>query len=115
MVLRTLFLVILTSFCQTGFAQSIQAPRLHVLDNGMRIITVEDHSSELVTTTWSAHVGDSAEPLDFAGNSHYLEHLLLFRGTEKYPKNEIGEWVAGRGGYLSISNLNTIFSGNPKY
>lgn len=76
---------------QVSFAQSIQSPRLHILDNGMRVVTVEDHSNQLVTTTWSAHVGDSAEPLDFAGNSHYLEHLLLFRGTEKFPKNEIGE------------------------
>ncbi len=82
-------------------AQSVQAPRLHVLENGLRILTVEDHSVPLVTVTWSAHVGDSAEPPDFVGNSHYLEHLLLFRGTEKHPKNAIGEWVAGRGGYLN--------------
>ncbi|NNE43629.1 MAG: insulinase family protein, partial [Gemmatimonadetes bacterium] len=82
-------------------AQNVQAPRLHVLENGLRILTVEDHSSPIVTTVWSAHVGDSAEPLDFTGNSHYLEHLLLFRGTEQFPKNAIGEWVAGRGGYFN--------------
>lgn len=93
--------LLLALFSMSAYAQSIQAPRLHVLDNGMRIITVEDHSNPLVSTVWSVHVGDSAEPLDFAGNSHYLEHLLLFRGTEKYPKNEIGEWVAGRGGYFN--------------
>jgi zinc protease len=95
------FIVCLTLISQASVAQSIQSPRLHVLDNGMRVVTVEDHSNPLVTSTWSAHVGDSAEPLDFAGNSHYLEHLLLFRGTEKFPKNEIGEWVAGRGGYFN--------------
>jgi zinc protease len=82
-------------------AQNIGDPRLHVLDNGLRVVTVEDHSSPLVSAVWTAHVGDSAEPPDFAGNSHYLEHLLLFRGTEKYPKNEIGEWAAGRGGYFN--------------
>ena len=82
-------------------AQNVQQPRLHVLDNGLRVITVEDHSAPLVSTVWSAHVGDSSEPPDFAGNSHYLEHLLLFRGTEKYPKNEIGEWSASRGGYFN--------------
>ena len=52
MTFRILLLAILTIVRQTGFAQSIQAPRLHVLDNGMRIITVEDHSSELIMTTW---------------------------------------------------------------
>ena len=82
-------------------AQNVSEPRLHTLENGMRIITVEDHSTPLVSSVWSAHVGDSAEPPDFAGNSHYLEHLLLFRGTEKYPKNQIGEWSAGRGGYFN--------------
>ena len=101
MITRAILIVSLMLLTQSTFAQSIQAPRLHVLDNGMRVITVEDHSNELVTTTWSAHVGESAEPLDFAGNSHYLEHLLLFRGTEKFPKNEIGEWVAGRGGWFN--------------
>ena len=101
-MIRLLTLIVfLALISQASFAQSIHSPRLHVLDNGMRVVTVEDHSNPLVTSTWSAHVGDSAEPLDFAGNSHYLEHLLLFRGTEKYPKNEIGEWVAGRGGYFN--------------
>lgn len=82
-------------------AQNVGDPRLHILDNGLRVITVENHSSPLVSAVWTAHVGDSAEPPDFAGNSHYLEHLLLFRGTEKYPKNEIGEWAASRGGYFN--------------
>ncbi|MGB5346595.1 MAG: pitrilysin family protein, partial [Woeseia sp.] len=82
-------------------AQNVGDPRLHILDNGLRVITVENHSSPLLSAVWTAHVGDSAEPPDFAGNSHYLEHLLLFRGTEKYPKNEIGEWAASRGGYFN--------------
>ncbi len=97
------FLGILLFALWTGVAsaQSVRAPRLHVLDNGLRVLTVEDRANPIVTVTWSAHVGDSAEPPDFAGNSHYLEHLLLFRGTEKFPKNEIGEWVASRGGYFN--------------
>lgn len=82
-------------------AQRVGDPRLHVLDNGLRVITAEDHSVPVISAVWTAHVGDSAEPLDFAGNSHFLEHLLLFRGTEKYPKNEIGEWAASRGGYFN--------------
>lgn len=82
-------------------AQDVSAPRLHVLDNGMRIITVEDRSNPVVSAVWTAHVGDSAEPRDFTGNSHFLEHLLLFRGTEKFPKNQIGEWAASRGGYFN--------------
>lgn len=100
-ILKRLIIILGLLSTLSATAQNIGEPRLHILDNGMRIITVEDHSGPLVAAVWSAHVGDSAEPPDFAGNSHYLEHLLLFRGTEKYPKNQIGEWAAGRGGYFN--------------
>ncbi|NNE10277.1 MAG: insulinase family protein, partial [Gemmatimonadetes bacterium] len=100
-MIRFLVILALTLWSGLASAQSVRAPRLHVLDNGLRLLTVEDRATPIVTVTWSAHVGDSAEPPDFAGNSHYLEHLLLFRGTEKFPKNEIGEWVASRGGYFN--------------
>ncbi len=100
-MLRVLAGLIACLLPAVAFAQDVGAPRLHVLDNGLRVLVVEDRTSPLVTVTWSAHVGDSSEPLDFAGNSHYLEHLLLFRGTDKYPGNQIGEWTAGRGGYLN--------------
>ena len=93
--------LVLLLIASNALAQNISDPRLHVLENGMRVITLENHNAPLVSAVWTAHVGDSAEPTDFAGNSHYLEHLLLFRGTEKYPKNEIGEWAAGRGGYFN--------------
>lgn len=99
--MKKLALVIGVLFSLSVAAQDVAAPRLHVLDNGMRVITVEDPSNPVVSAVWSAHVGDSAEPPDFTGNSHFLEHLLLFRGTEKYPKNQIGEWAAGRGGYFN--------------
>ena len=82
-------------------AQEISKPRLTVLENGLRVITAEDHKSPLISVVWSAHVGDSAEPPDFGGNSHFLEHLLLFRGTEKYPGNAIGNLVDGQGGYFN--------------
>lgn len=82
-------------------AQEISAPRLTVLENGMRVITVEDRKSPVVSVVWSAHVGDSAEPPEFGGNSHYLEHLLLFRGTKKYPRDTISERVSGAGGYFN--------------
>ena len=99
--MRRLPVVLLLFLALHASAQNVSDPRLHVLDNGMRVITVENHGSPVISAVWTAHVGESAEPLDFAGNSHFLEHLLLFRGTEKYPQNEIGEWAASRGGYFN--------------
>ncbi len=40
-------------------AQNISYPRLHVLDNGLRVITVENHSLPLVSAVRIAHA-DSA-------------------------------------------------------
>ncbi|MGI9222734.1 MAG: M16 family metallopeptidase [Woeseiaceae bacterium] len=99
--MKRLFLLITVFIATSATAQNVNAPRLHILDNGMRVITVEDRSNPIVSAVWTAHVGDSAEPRDFTGNSHFLEHLLLFRGTEKFPKNQIGEWAASRGGYFN--------------
>jgi predicted Zn-dependent peptidase len=54
-------------------AQEIGEPRLTVLENGLRVISVEDHKSPLVSAVWSAHVGDSIEPPELAGISHFVE------------------------------------------
>ena len=81
-------------------AQEIAKPRLTVLGNGLRVVSVEDHKSPLVSAVWSAHVGDSIEPPEFAGISHFVEHLVSGRGTEKYPGNAISALVSGRGGYV---------------
>ena len=35
-------------------AQSVRAPRLHTLENGLRVLTVEDRANPIVTVTWSA-------------------------------------------------------------
>lgn len=99
--MRALLLTLWAGLALSASAQELGQPRLHVLDNGLRVLTVEDHANPLATAVWSAHVGDSAEPPDFAGNSHYLEHLLLFRGTKSHPKDSIGRWVGSRGGYLN--------------
>lgn len=81
-------------------AQEIAKPRLTVLENGLRVVSVEDHKSPLVSAVWSAHVGDSIEPPEFAGISHFVEHLVSGRGTENYPGNAISALVSGRGGYV---------------
>jgi zinc protease len=85
----------------TAFSQQLSEPRETKLSNGLSVVMAEDHSSPLVSVVWGAHVGASAEPLDFQGNSHYLEHLLLSRGTKHYPPGRIGELVSGRGGYFN--------------
>jgi len=59
---RTLFITLGLLATLNASAQSVRAPRLYVLGSGLRIITVEDHNTPLVSAVWSAHVGNSAEP-----------------------------------------------------
>lgn len=92
---------LLTLLVNFAFSQQLAEPRRHVLSNGMTVLLAEDHSSPLVSAVWGAHVGSSAEPLDFQGSSHYLEHLLLMRGTKNYPPGAIGALVNGRGGFFN--------------
>ena len=93
------FLAIFIPF--VACAQEISKPRLTVLDNGLRIITVEDHKSPLVSAVWSVHAGGNFEPSAQAGISHFLEHLVSGRGTKKYPGNQISATVVAQGGYVN--------------
>lgn len=54
----------------------------HVLDNGLRVVIVEDHSSPVVAVNMWVHAGGKDEEEWLSGYSHYLEHLTA-RGTEK--------------------------------
>lgn len=61
-------------------------PHLHVLDNGLRVVTVEMphlHSAELALYL---KVGGRNDPPGREGLSHFLEHIL-FRGTADFPSS----------------------------
>jgi len=55
-----------------------------VLDNGLRIVTVEDKNSTAVTVLVLAATGSKYETKETSGISHLLEHLL-FKGTKRKP------------------------------
>jgi zinc protease len=80
-------------------AQEITKPRLTILNNGLRIITVEDHKSPLVSAVWSVRAGAITEPSGYAGISHLVEHLVTGRGTAKYPSRSVAAVVSGQGGH----------------
>jgi zinc protease len=79
-----LFLVFcpLSSFGESGFDLKIEKT---VLDNGLTILTCEDHTVPTVSYQTFVNVGarDEAKP-GITGLAHVFEHMM-FRGTEKYP------------------------------
>jgi zinc protease len=59
------------------------APKVQVLENGLQVVLLEDHSSPLAAAAVWVHAGGKDESEQLAGFSHYLEHLIP-RGTEKH-------------------------------
>jgi zinc protease len=72
-----------------------------VLDNGLQVIVLEEHSLPVVSVQMFYKVGARNEQYGLTGISHYLEHMA-FRATENFPGTEVvgriyavgGEWHA---------------------
>lgn len=68
-----------------------------LLENGLKIIVLEDHRAPIAVTMVWYHVGSGDEPQGLTGVSHFLEHLM-FKGTEKYKEGEFQSLIAREGG-----------------
>lgn len=60
-----------------------------VLENGLRIVSLEDLSCPIVAVQVWYHVGSKNEELDQQGFAHMFEHMM-FRGTDRL--NETGHF-----------------------
>ncbi|HUD48383.1 MAG TPA: pitrilysin family protein [Candidatus Baltobacteraceae bacterium] len=75
--------------------------RLTTLDNGLVIITREDHSAPVVSAQAWCQTGSISEGKWLgAGLSHVLEHML-FKGTTTRPGSRIDHEVQAAGGYMN--------------
>ncbi|OEE68133.1 peptidase M16 [Enterovibrio norvegicus FF-33] len=59
------------------------------LDNGLRVLLIEDAQAPRSAAALTVNVGHFCDPADREGLAHFLEHML-FLGTELYPK--VGEF-----------------------
>ena len=67
------------------------------LENGMRVVVVEDHRAPVVTHMVWYRAGASDENSGKSGIAHLLEHLL-FKETENVGNGEFSQTVAALGG-----------------
>lgn len=67
------------------------------LDNGLKVVVIEDHRTPVVTHMVWYKVGASDEPPTKSGIAHFLEHLM-FKGTAAHPAGEFSTVVADIGG-----------------
>jgi predicted Zn-dependent peptidase len=120
--LLLLSFTLLLGLSRTGTAAGVQTPALadknikppsaadtfwkgvHTvqLDNGLTVLLKEDHAQPVVSVQVWVKVGSVNENSRTSGLSHFLEHLI-FKGTEKYPGDEISRQVETQGGVINAA------------
>jgi len=96
---------VLASLAPTASAQisagDLQIPPIPVdtfsLDNGLRVIVSEDHSTPVVAVEMWYHVGSAHEPAGRSGFAHFFEHML-FEDTENMAEGEFARLIHRAGG-----------------
>ena len=67
------------------------------LENGLKVILHEDHSTPIVAVSVMYHVGSKNENPERTGFAHFFEHLL-FEGSENIERGEFASYVQNAGG-----------------
>jgi predicted Zn-dependent peptidase len=85
----------------------------HYLDNGLRVLTWEDHSAPVISYQVWFDVGSINEKPGITGISHLFEHMM-FKGSKKYGPEEHSDIVKAHGGRLNAftSNDMTVYFEN---
>ena len=70
------------------------------LDNGLKVVLVEDHSAPVVALNVWVRTGSADEYESESGMAHVFEHML-FKGTEQRAVGEIARTVEAAGGNIN--------------
>jgi zinc protease len=91
------------AFAQPALAEPYQDPaeqlRVTELENGLTILTLEDHATPVVSFQIWARVG-SGDEARFTGLAHLFEHMM-FRGSANLAKERHQQLIEERGGQLN--------------
>ncbi len=95
-ILFVLFFGLLSLSFVSGMATANEV-REFVLDNGLKVLLLENHKSPAVTFQVWYRVGSRNEKDGKSGLSHFLEHMM-FKGTPKTKPEEYSRIIAKNGG-----------------
>jgi len=71
-----------------------------LLDNGVKVVYVEDSLLDKTIVSVAVNIGSLANPKDYQGLAHFLEHML-FLGSKKYPEENTYEKAVKKFGGMS--------------
>lgn len=88
--------------------------QLLTLNNGLEVLLVSDPKAERAAASLDVKIGSAADPKNFEGLAHFLEHML-FLGTDRYPDpGEYDAFMRQNGGehnaFTSSEHTNYFFS-----
>lgn len=97
--------VALLAFWSASFSQ-VRPPVLPIkqftLANGLRVITLEDHSSPTVSVHVWYNVGGKNDPPGRSGFAHMFEHMM-FKATKNMPDEKMDRLTEDVGGFNNAS------------
>ncbi|HSF93507.1 MAG TPA: pitrilysin family protein [Thermohalobaculum sp.] len=67
------------------------------LENGMKVVVIEDHRVPVVNHMVWYRIGSADDPRGGSGIAHFFEHLM-FKGTDTIPEGAFSTTVAENGG-----------------
>ncbi len=88
----------LSTFSKNGIPSGYIAFEEYYLDNGLRVILHEDHTSAVICLDIAYHVGSKNEEVRRRGFAHLFEHLL-FDGSAHVPRGKFDEYITQAGGH----------------
>lgn len=88
------FLIFLQSF---HVVPKIFDSKEFFLDNGLRVVLIENNRAPVVTQMIWYNVGSVDESYGKSGLAHFLEHLM-FKGTKNFPDNYFSKFISSNGG-----------------
>ena len=99
------------------FAKTPETPVVeHILSNGLKVLTVENHNSPIIYAQITYKVGSRNEHFGITGISHLVEHMM-FKGTPAYPGQVLKNLIKRSGGIynaFTTTDLTAYYEQVPK-
>lgn len=92
-----LALLMIVTVSASAFAAGWDGVKEYTLDNGLKVLLMEEHKAPVATFQIWYRVGSRNESPGNTGMSHLLEHMM-FKGTKKYGPKTFSQTVQRNGG-----------------
>jgi len=95
--MKVAWMLFIAFFSLFPYALNASEVKEYRLQNGMKVIIVEEHKAPVATFQVWYHVGSKDEPAGKSGISHLLEHMM-FKGTPQFGPSFLSRLIQKNGG-----------------